>query len=64
MRSETKEARPEAVTYRETAARLRCSMMTVRRLVERGELTRIKLGRAVRVTEASIAALLSKGGAA
>ncbi len=63
MRSEKTEHRPDALTYPEVAARLRCSPMTVRRLVERGQLQRVSLGRAVRITEASIAALLRNGGA-
>ena len=44
----------ELLTYRQVAERLKIVPMTVRRLVERGHLVKVNIGRAVRVTEESL----------
>ncbi len=55
---------PELVhTIGQTAKKLHVSPMTVRRLLARGELQRVRLGRAVRVLASSIEAFAAKGGA-
>lgn len=45
----------DLLTYSEVAARLRVSEKTVRRLVESGELERVRIGRGVRITPESVA---------
>jgi excisionase family DNA binding protein len=44
------------------AEQLDCSHMTVRRLIARGELTAVRVGRALRVTEESLAQFVRRGG--
>lgn len=46
----------------EVAVALRTSKMTVYRLIQRGELDVIRVGRAYRVKRASVQALLAGGG--
>lgn len=53
---------PVLLTIPETAKRLHVSVMTVRRLLARGELARVRIGRAVRVTEASVVEFAKRGG--
>jgi len=53
-----------AMTIGDTARRLAVSPTTVRRLLERGELTRIDLGRAVRVLSRSVDEFAERGGVA
>lgn len=48
----------------EAAQELNCSRRTIWRLAGRGELRIVRLGRAVRIDAASIAALIQRGGAA
>ena len=55
---------PVALTIPEAARRLAVSPMTIRRLLARGELTRVRVGRSVRVLASSVAALAAKGGVA
>lgn len=55
---------PLALTIGETGRRLMVSPMTVRRLLDRGELVRVRVGRSVRVLAASVTALAEKGGVA
>jgi excisionase family DNA binding protein len=50
------------LTVREVAAELRVSGMTVRRLVERGELRAIRVGRSVRIERAELDRFLRQGG--
>lgn len=52
-----------AIQIPEAARRLAVSEMTVRRLLERGELTRIAVGRSVRVLAKSVDDLAARGGA-
>lgn len=52
------DAPPGLLTYREVAQTFKTSQMTVRRMVERGELTAIKLGRVVRFDPAEVAAVI------
>lgn len=51
-------------TVQETAYYLRCSTRTVWRLLSMAALTRVSLGRAVRITRASIERFIEAGGAA
>ncbi len=53
---------PVLFTIPEAAKRLHVSVMTARRLLARGELTRVRIGRAVRVTEASVLEFAKRGG--
>ncbi len=50
-------------TIGQTAKKLHVSPMTVRRLLDRGELQRVRVGRAVRILASSIEAFAAKGGA-
>lgn len=62
--NQAKQERPGvALTIGEAARRLAVSPMTIRRLIERGELKRIALGRSVRVPARSIDDLIERGGA-
>jgi excisionase family DNA binding protein len=51
-----------ALTIPEAARRLSISPMTVRRLLECGELARIRVGRSVRVLARSVDELAERGG--
>lgn len=51
-----------ALTIDEAGRRLGVSPSTVRRLLERGELARVTLGRAVRVLARSVDELAERGG--
>lgn len=53
---------PVAITIAEAARRLAVSPMTIRRLLERGELFRVTVGRSVRVLTRSVDELAEKGG--
>lgn len=53
---------PVALTIGESARRLKVSQMTIRRLLERGELSRVTIGRAVRVLARSVDELAERGG--
>jgi excisionase family DNA binding protein len=46
----------DLLTVSDVAARLRCSARMVRRLVDQGELERVKVGSLVRITPESVAA--------
>ena len=58
----TNSEQPLTVTIRAAALRLSISQMTVRRLMASGALERIRFGRSVRVTAASVIELVAKGG--
>ncbi|MDX2147335.1 MAG: helix-turn-helix domain-containing protein [Planctomycetota bacterium] len=53
---------PVALTIADAARRLAVSPMTIRRLLERGELVRIAVGRSVRVLARSVDELAERGG--
>lgn len=50
------------LTIPDTAALLRVHRATVYRLVASGELARIKIGRAARITEDSLRGFIARGG--
>jgi excisionase family DNA binding protein len=54
---------PVALTIGEAARRLAVSQMTIRRLLERGELVRVAVGRSVRVLAKSVNKFAERGGA-
>lgn len=58
----TNSEQPLTVTIRAAALRLSISQMTVRRLMASGALERIRFGRSVRITAASVTDLVAKGG--
>ena len=58
----TNSEQPLTVTIRAAALRLSISQMTVRRLMASVALERIRFGRSVRVTAASVIELVAKGG--
>lgn len=58
------EAPPVALTIAEAARRLAVSPMTIRRLLERGALSRVSVGRSVRVLARSLDELAERGGVA
>jgi excisionase family DNA binding protein len=53
---------PVALTITEAARRLAVSPMTIRRLLEQDELSRIAIGRSVRVLARSVDELAERGG--
>ncbi|MBL8762231.1 MAG: helix-turn-helix domain-containing protein [Phycisphaerae bacterium] len=53
---------PDALTVRETARRLSVSQMTVWRLLARGVLIRVRVGRAVRILARSVEQFVERGG--
>lgn len=53
---------PVALTIGQTARRLAVSPMTIRRLLARGELSRVAVGRSVRVLARSVDELAERGG--
>jgi excisionase family DNA binding protein len=55
---------PLALTIADAARRLSVSQMTVRRLLERGLLSRVTIGRSVRVLARSVDELAERGGVA
>lgn len=55
---------PKLLTIAQAAEEMTCSRRTIWRLAGRGELRIVRLGRAVRIDAASIAALIQRGGAA
>jgi len=54
------ETPPVAMTIADAASRLAVSTTTIRRLLERGELERITIGRSVRVLARSVGALAER----
>lgn len=56
------EPQPVAMTIQDAARRLAVSPMTIRRLLERGALVRIAVGRSVRVLARSVDELAERGG--
>jgi excisionase family DNA binding protein len=58
------ESNPVALTIRDAARRLAVSPMTIRRMLERGDLARITIGRSVRVLARSVDELAERGGVA
>lgn len=63
---ERNELKPPAValTITEAARRLAVSPMTIRRLLTRGALSRVAIGRSVRVLARSVDELAERGGVA
>ncbi|HYF14042.1 MAG TPA: excisionase family DNA-binding protein [Phycisphaerales bacterium] len=55
---------PVALTVREAARRLSLSQSTIWRLLARGTLARVRVGRSVRVLAKSVEEFAAKGGAA
>lgn len=53
---------PVALTIADAAQRLAVSPMTIRRLLERGALSRVAVGRSVRVLARSVDELAERGG--
>lgn len=64
MERDKVEATPVAMTIPDAARRLAVSPMTIRRLLARGELSRITVGRSVRVLARSVDELAERGGVA
>jgi excisionase family DNA binding protein len=62
MEREQRGVEPRALTIPEAARRLSVSPMTVRRLMERGALARVAIGRSVRVLARSVDELAERGG--
>lgn len=62
MHRDKTEAPPVALRIPDAARRLAVSPMTIRRLLDRGELARVKVGRAVRVLARSVDELAERGG--
>lgn len=58
------EAQPVALTIGEAARRLAVSSTTIRRLLARGALARVAVGRSVRVLARSVDELAERGGVA
>jgi len=56
------ESPPVALTIAEAARRLAVSPMTIRRLLARGALSRVVVGRSVRVLARSVDELAERGG--
>lgn len=55
---------PIALTIPDAARRLAVSPMTIRRLLTRGDLSRVAIGRSVRVLTRSVDELAERGGVA
>ncbi len=62
MELNTFESPPVALTIPEAARRLAVSPMTIRRLLESGALSRVAIGRSVRVLASSVDELAARGG--
>lgn len=58
------ETPPVALTIADAARRLAVSPMTIRRLLARGALSRVAVGRSVRVLARSVDELAERGGVA
>ena len=58
------ESPPVALTIADAARRLAVSPMTIRRLLARGALSRVAVGRSVRVLARSVDELAERGGVA
>ncbi len=52
---------PSLLTIQDVANRLQVSGRTIHRLIDAGELTAIRIGRSVRVSEEALKALLTAG---
>jgi excisionase family DNA binding protein len=50
------------LTVPETAAELRCAVRTCWRLIAKGDLKTVRLGRSVRITRESLELLIAQGG--
>lgn len=61
--AESKNRRSRLFTIRQTGEELNCSDRSVWRMLAEGKLTKVQLGRAVRVTAESVEAFIAKGGA-
>jgi len=64
MKNSEVETTPVALTIRSAARLLAVSPMTIRRLLDRGALIRVKIGRSVRVLARSVHELAESGGVA
>jgi excisionase family DNA binding protein len=64
MNRDKLEAPPVALTIAEAARRLAVSPMTIRRLLAHGALSRVAVGRSVRVLARSVHELAERGGVA
>lgn len=64
MERDKLEPPPVALTVADAARRLAVSPMTIRRLLARGALSRIAVGRSVRVLARSVDELAERGGVA
>lgn len=62
MKRDKLESPPVALTIADAAHRLAVSEMTIRRLLDRGALVRIAVGRSVRVLARSVEELAERGG--
>lgn len=62
MQRESSSNVPIAMTIAEASRALSVSPMTIRRLLERGELRRVAVGRSVRVLAQSVASFAERGG--
>lgn len=62
MKREKTPVSPVVLTIPEAAERLAVSPMSIRRLLERGVLTRVTVGRSVRVLTRSVDELAERGG--
>lgn len=56
--SKTSESANSHLTVQEVAAQLRVSERTVRRLISRGQLQVVRIGRSVRITPAALVAMI------
>lgn len=64
MQRDDPETAPVAMTIGQAAQRLAVSRTTIRRLLARGALTRVSVGRSVRVLARSVNELAERGGVA
>jgi excisionase family DNA binding protein len=62
METQNEPTPPLALTIDDAAQRLSVSAMTIRRLLEGGQLSKVVIGRAVRVSARSVAVLVERGG--
>ena len=62
MKVNAKETPPVAMTIGDAATRLAVSQTTIRRLLERGHLSKVMVGRSVRVLARSVDELAERGG--
>lgn len=62
MLSQPRVAGRDLLTLHETAITLGVSVRTVRRLIDRGHLARVKIGKSVRISRDVLQALIEYGG--